>query len=1013
MIRITKKIAAALLLVATACTTEPLGPNPGAADDSSRSRMTLELGLSTEEAGLRTRAEGTDGRALEDVFNSVLLRSIWIGVFDVETGEIVGQTHSDQPKGLSATVDVLYYDTHPVVRIFGVANYEGVVTGDGKALKDCLDELQTMDEFFSLSVDTEQADAAQIKYGAPLMMGVFMDDSKGFYTVEADGNTFKTSTSKADIRLTTGHEVPVAGDNMYDRVDFAKLSGVLHLRRLLSQITVVMQGSEERGITVSNVSYRRVNMPKEVWLQERTTYAGSAGSENDWAIKTPNKADLRKAYAADEDFMPVDGTSFTFYHYENKHWGVEEELSVYNDREAVRSQSEDPVFTALCGKEGEAYNNYASYFEIRAYVEDPKEGGSLVTYRIHEGYCCAEDGSAFARNLRDFSCFRNTEYTYTITINGLNHIHVASATPGVESGEGGLWTSYGTTVTDPTGTTTSYLIPGEADLDGVKYLYYYGNGGDPIVYGNWTADLPRFSGFPEGLVMPSVPSAVPDAWGFTIGGQNIDALSNLSPGTEYEVQVIYKPEVQGNPDRYLQALYIYWPEKDGDRDEYECHEVYYCDQIYFRPDDPRESFPLEAVSLAFANTWDNAASAENGAVAGHISEINASLVWTEGVAPSGVDPVYTVYLDGQRVYSGAGLSAQNLYDLANNPNWDANSTHKVEVFAHDRNELYKDAEICETEFVVYPETFSWSYASGSTDAENYFYGQYSTEHDYEFADNHFYGIFHTGAEMTIGSGYLQTNGGAKDVFRIEALYDGILTIEASSTGGAPQINGNVRSLVVKNHGEEARSFYSVSSSVSPHIKLSFYVKKGEVDIAVTNNARIYSVELSCRGADAPHPSGYGDWNFSNDAWKALEDAFTYTDDKVLDAEGNKFYTGKHTGDLVVSVDGLNLVAGENKSLTGNSSRGYIQLGNTGNTEACHFWFWITKPGTVTVNVAADSNNRPLALYVDDGRGEVTTFSSSESEAQSFTIDNVSGWTKVYLYSKSGSINVSRIRFSGN
>ena len=52
-----RHLSGILLLVGTvACTTEPMEPGTGMADSQDRSPMTIELGVASAEAGIRTRA---------------------------------------------------------------------------------------------------------------------------------------------------------------------------------------------------------------------------------------------------------------------------------------------------------------------------------------------------------------------------------------------------------------------------------------------------------------------------------------------------------------------------------------------------------------------------------------------------------------------------------------------------------------------------------------------------------------------------------------------------------------------------------------------------------------------------------------------------------------------------------------------------------------------------------------------------------------------------------------------
>ncbi len=158
--------------------------------------------------------------------------------------------------------------------------------------------------------------------------------------------------------------------------------------------------------------------------------------------------------------------NFQFYQYENKHAGRtweedgEPRGTVYADREreykepladppsaAARAHDgtatetntgiykmlcetpDEPVTMAERGGPNANVNNFATFVEIDAQVSYEVTGTNGqtytrtgdVTYIVHLGYC---EGADEAAKALDFNCRRNTDYTYLVTVNGLESIVV-------------------------------------------------------------------------------------------------------------------------------------------------------------------------------------------------------------------------------------------------------------------------------------------------------------------------------------------------------------------------------------------------------------------------------------------------------------------------------------------------------------------------------------------------------------------------------------------------------------
>lgn len=253
----------------------------------------------------------------------------------------------------------------------------------------------------------------------------------------------------------------------------------LIVRRLISRVKVSLTTDFSQGkhnadyesVQISNIRYAAVNCPHSVWLQERIVPDADRGvdmsrvfSAEGYRTYSANYLDWQGAGRfyniedADLAFTAVPGTytwnssggnarktfDFEFYRYENKHTGIPGQLKAFADREAVDPDQPDR-FIAL--SEDGVVNNFAPYFVIRADIavlEKEKNGvrkeyDIAARYVVHEGLANTFDGTKRDKTttinnksdvvddpqrLRDFSCLRNSDYTYGVTIQGVNSILV-------------------------------------------------------------------------------------------------------------------------------------------------------------------------------------------------------------------------------------------------------------------------------------------------------------------------------------------------------------------------------------------------------------------------------------------------------------------------------------------------------------------------------------------------------------------------------------------------------------
>ena len=402
---------------------------------------TLMLKVEAAGAGISSRSVNLNDGA------TVNINSLWVGVYNKETGEKIGSTQIDGfnqsvTSGTIArntiTVDFFADYANPEMFVVGIANYEDVTTWDGTPIIDAVRSAATLKELVEIDVDVVSAYAGDKGENAasqsPFLMGYFLESQGStripkfdqFAAEKSEPLTFypENALSAMTIKLFTDEK-----DQLYVP------AGALTLRRLVTNVNVKLVTGP--GIEISDVSYKIFNQPQLVYLVQRRTDTTPNRSYDDWKRLSPNCADRyvassgalsgTPAYVDDRDWrtdISSDGKSFSFQHFENKHWGFGEFAS-FSQREAKNS---DGTLRALSPGAGQPYNDYASYFKIRMHVTDNNTGKSGdVTYTIHEGLCNTDDGrkaETEAEKLKDFGSFRNVNYSYTININGLEKIVV-------------------------------------------------------------------------------------------------------------------------------------------------------------------------------------------------------------------------------------------------------------------------------------------------------------------------------------------------------------------------------------------------------------------------------------------------------------------------------------------------------------------------------------------------------------------------------------------------------------
>lgn len=346
--------------------------------------------------------------------------------------------------------------------IVGVANVEeneGVLKDNPDAapqsLGVLLDKADTWNDFLNIAVVSPATMEGVRAPNVPLAMA-------GCFTNISVNGVHPTNLADWQNNNFTPYFIP-AGKGVVTMAD-----GAIHLRRLVSHLTFnvipgrVKNNGPDVDVTVN--SYEIVNVPKYSWLYERSeTVRGGDGAN--FGDNATSQEDAARYYAdgilyssqyVSDGKVTVDGaekncSTFDFWQAENKHEGTS---TTYFERDKEDATNKT-LFTSLTGQTWTP-NNEASYVLISCTVNYKQQisvndqgvivdnGGTDVyrsgtaVYMIHLGYI-GDAATAEDVKSKDFNCYRNVDYTYNITVNGLNDIRVdAYATDETYHGEEGL-----------------------------------------------------------------------------------------------------------------------------------------------------------------------------------------------------------------------------------------------------------------------------------------------------------------------------------------------------------------------------------------------------------------------------------------------------------------------------------------------------------------------------------------------------------------------------------------------
>lgn len=443
----------------TSCVSDDFNVPGGAMKEYSG---TIRFDLSTPDMADRTRAVNMQSGS------NVLIKNLWLGVFDISTGECFGAMKQEDMNASiisgsvlknMLTVDFIAKGVNPpLAYVVAVANYDGVTTWDGQEISEILPDFDnrteiSWDKIINIGIDTSSAyrgaKGEDYNANAPFMAGFYQDAVSLTQNPKIDQFSYEQYGPSAIYPASAAEGIDLKLGQADSNSAYVA-AGAICLRRLVSHN--VLNFNLSKGYELTSVKYRRFNMPRYVFLLQRRTDTTKRSNFSDWQKNSPNFADHLLSetgygnpedpsfpYESDKEWIETSIVSkdnasnieIEFDHFENKHWGFGN-LTSQDDREALNP---DGTFSALCEGSYDAYNNFASYFVLGLHIINRETGESAdIEYTLHEGFCNDDDGrraNTLEEKCHDFGSFRNVNYTYNINISGIDDI-----TTSVTSDEG-------------------------------------------------------------------------------------------------------------------------------------------------------------------------------------------------------------------------------------------------------------------------------------------------------------------------------------------------------------------------------------------------------------------------------------------------------------------------------------------------------------------------------------------------------------------------------------------------
>lgn len=388
--------------------------------------VTLTVPVALPEMEVKSR-----GMLSEEQLN--LVNSLWVRTYSVHTLQATSEwvkLEPDSSDGEPEVHEVNIKTKSGASYIVAVANVENMgTTKDDPSteahLSELLEKADTWDEFLNIAVKTPTGWREVNTAPVPISMS-------GCYTTIKVGNP-TTHPSLGDWGKTINYEsvfIPASGSGTVTLSE-----GAIHLRRLVSHITFNVSAGEKVNITPE--SYTIVNVPRYTYLYERGDQKPNLGDDAESQEVAETLYYATPQQFTSQFFTTENGvSSFDFWQGENKHEALAGSgCDSYNKREREAKGADGGntgLYTSLSGDIWTP-NNMATYVVLRCLVnyknqlnvdDDGNESaGGRPVYRdgnaefvIHLGY--------LGNNAADFNCYRNVDYTYNVTVNGIDDIRV-------------------------------------------------------------------------------------------------------------------------------------------------------------------------------------------------------------------------------------------------------------------------------------------------------------------------------------------------------------------------------------------------------------------------------------------------------------------------------------------------------------------------------------------------------------------------------------------------------------
>lgn len=994
-------------------------------------------------------------RAGELAWDDTAVKCVWVGIFIDDTrygeengkligaeswtmsGTVPGGSHGTGVFSDKVAVSVMFNDAQaPRVRAAGVANFDGILgyslrpgaepeLSGPELIETLLANVQTWNDYMAIAVDAASADQAQYRIMSNLV--TFGSDSHFNYTVNANGTATSSGDGQYNFQL--------------DGYSRDRITGWLHLRRLISHSKVNIK--TEENVEVTNLRYQVFNAPTRTYVQERTMEvlettpkAGSTSWEEltsweDFFKISPNAADYfgsdeypgnAAPYYTSFEAADIQGSSFEFSHYDNKHWGLKggsceayaDREKVFNDSEKVFDDSE--IYSSLCTTADKWYNNYASYFRIYATVTDKTKGITAdVVYTIHEGFCNNADlseytGTEEGRKARDFMCVRNTDYTYNVTIAGIESIivSVTLGKPG-NAGASGTLTEYVYEV-DADGEVESIVLKlTDAQRSSLKWRLYtpssdafeladFGTFDKEDVdemaakYRNWRANEDYSTGIDENdyfykdVIFYSETTEIGSLEDFirtTVSDDN----SALKDYTVKIGKYSAKAKTSSESESLARILYLYADES------YSAGGSNYKPLFVFKqyPGDGRGTLSKpEIKSIEFTNSITASPSA---AIATYVESMTAT--WSESSCDGVSADVYEVYIGENLIATVENGTLTYTTDYVSTM---TAGTYTLGVVAKVADDTLKPSAMAVKEFEIFPATYVWDFSKPEWKAVMKDLIDAGTDGmtDYDKTLNGLH-IYSGGSKMFAGDDYYQSGGkgsASSRAFSFKAYGPGILKVVASNTNNS----ADMERLVTVQLGDDAENTMSKPGGYATGSRqpIEFYLNITEetiVYIYPTGNLRFYSMEFTYVEQEPIEPSV---WDFSSTEWQAEFKKYGTAGNDILDWD--------------LTFDGLTLYSKDKSKYQPT----YFQWGGKGSTTDRYLKFEALTSGKLTVTASNTGSSEDMSrnVTVNQGGKETSKAGGTASNATPsvLTFDVDAG--EVLIYCTGNALRFYKVEFDG-